>query len=116
MKRIIGSVAICVLLLGVSIQAQAPQGPPKPGPEVKRLAYFVGNWKEEGKSTAHGMTGPVSSTQKWEWVSGGFFIVGHSDNKSPVGDFKIMAVCLTSVIIFLTLPRGRYVAAPDQST
>ena len=59
---------------------------------MKRLAYFVGNWKEEGKSTSHGMTGQVSSTQKWEWVPGGFFIVGHSDNKSPVGDFKIMAV------------------------
>ena len=92
MKRTIGLVAICVLLLAVSIQARAPQEPPKPGPEVKRLAYFLGNWKEEGKSTAHGMIGPVSSTQKWEWVSGGFFIVGHSDNKSLVGDFKIMAV------------------------
>ena len=92
MKRTIGLIAICVLLLGVSIQAQAPQGPPKPGPEVKRLAFFVGNWKEEGKSTMHGATGPVSSTQKWEWVSGGFFVVGHSDNKSPMGDFKIMAV------------------------
>ena len=92
MKRSIGLIAICVLLLGVSIQAQAPQGPPMPGPEVKRLAYFVGNWKEEGKSTAHDMEGPVSSTQKWEWVSGGFFIVGHSDNKSPMGNFKIMVV------------------------
>jgi hypothetical protein len=91
-KRSIGLIAICVLLLGVSIQAQAPQGPPRPGPEVKRLAYFLGNWKEEGKSTAHGMEGPVSSTQKWEWVSGGFFIVGHSDNKSPMGNFKIMVV------------------------
>jgi Protein of unknown function (DUF1579) len=91
-KRIIELVAICVLLSGTSIRAQAPQGPPKPGPEVKRLAYFVGNWKEEGKSTAHGMVGPVSSTQKWEWVSGGFFIEGHSNNKSPVGDFQIMAV------------------------
>jgi len=91
-KRTIGLVAICVLLLGVSIQAQAPQGPPKPGPEVKKLAYFVGNWREEGKSMAHGMSGPISSTQKWEWTSGGFFVVGHSDNKSPVGDFTIMAV------------------------
>jgi len=91
-KRTIGLVAICVLLLAVSIQARAPQGPPTPGPEVKRLAYFVGDWKEEGKSTAHGMAGPVSSTQKWEWVSGGFFIVGHSNNKSPVGEFQIMAV------------------------
>jgi hypothetical protein len=88
-KRTIGLVAICVLCFGVSIQAQAP---PKPGPEVKRLGYFVGNWKEEGKSTAHGMAGPVSSTQKWEWVSGGFFLVGHSDNKSPVGNFTILAV------------------------
>jgi Protein of unknown function (DUF1579) len=92
MKRSIGLAAICILLLRVSIQAQAPQGPPKPGPEVKRLAYFVGNWKEEGKSTAHGMEGPVSSTQKWEWTSGGFFLVGHSANKSPVGEFTIMAV------------------------
>ena len=92
MKRTIGLVAICVLLLGVSIQAQAQQGPPKPGPEVKRLAYFVGDWKEVGKSTAHGMEGPVSSTQRWEWVSGGFFLEGRSDNKSPAGNFKITAI------------------------
>lgn len=92
MKRAAGLAAIYVLLLGVTIQAQAQQEPPKPGPEVMRLAYFVGNWREEGKSTAHGMEGSVSSTQKWEWVSGGFFVEGHSENKSPAGAFKIMAV------------------------
>jgi hypothetical protein len=92
MKRIIGSLAVYVSLLGVAIQAQAQQEPPKPGPEVMRLAYFVGNWQEVGKSTAHGMEGPVSSTQSWEWVPGGFFLEGHSDNKSPAGAFKIMAV------------------------
>jgi hypothetical protein len=58
--------------------------------EAARL--FCGQLERRGKSTAHGMAGPVSSTQKWEWLPGGFFIVGHSDNKSPVGDFKIMAV------------------------
>lgn len=92
MKQCIGLLAICVSLLGVSIQAPAQQGPPKPGPEVERLAYFVGNWKEVGKSTAHGMEGPVSSTQKWEWTAGGFFLEGHSDNQSPAGTFKITAV------------------------
>jgi hypothetical protein len=92
MKRLIGPVALCVLLLGVPIQAQAQQGPPTPGPEVQRLAYFVGNWNEVGKSTAHGMEGPVSSTQSWEWTAGGFFVEGHSDNESPAGAFKIMAV------------------------
>ncbi len=69
MKRIIGSVAICTLLLGVLIQARAQQEAPKPGPEVMRLAYFVGDWNEVGKSTAHGMEGPVSSTQSWEWTA-----------------------------------------------
>ena len=88
MKRTVGSVATFVLL-GLSIHAQAP---PKPGPEVERLAYFVGNWNEVGDSTAHGMEGPVSSTQTWEWVSGGFFLEGHSVNKSPAGDFSITAV------------------------
>jgi len=92
MKRIIGSLAICALLLGVLSQARAQQEPPKPGPEVMRLAYFAGNWNEVGKSTAHGMEGPVSSTQSWEWTAGGFFLEGHSDNKSPGGNFKIMAV------------------------
>jgi hypothetical protein len=92
MNRFIGPVVICVLSLGVSIQAPAQQGPPKPGPEVERLAYFVGNWNEVGKSTAHGMEGPVSSTQSWEWTAGGFFLEGHSNNKSPAGDFSIMAV------------------------
>ncbi len=76
MKRIVGFIAICILLLGVSIQARDPQGAPKPGPEVQKLAYFVGNWKEAGKSTAHGMEGPVTSTQKWEWMAGGFFLCG----------------------------------------
>ncbi len=92
MKRTTQLVGMCVFLLGVSLQAQAPQGPPKPSPEVKRLAYFVGEWKEAGKSTAHGMEGPVSSTQSWEWTAGGFFLEGHSDNKSPVGEFTITAV------------------------
>ncbi len=91
MKQIIGSVAICVLL-GASVQAWPQQGPPKPGPEVEQLAYFVGNWNEVGKSTAHGMEGPVSSTQSWEWTAGGFFLEGHSANKSPAGDFSITAV------------------------
>jgi len=80
MKRVAGLVAMCVLLLGVSMKAQAPEAPPKPGPEVKRLAYFVGTWKTVGKMT--GMGGPdetVTSTDKTEWLPGGFFIVTHSD-------------------------------------
>jgi hypothetical protein len=94
-KRTIGFLAICVLLLGVSIKAQAPQGPPKPGPEVKRLAYFIGTWKEVGTAHMGAMQGPegkITSTTKYEWLPGGFFIVGHSDGMNSMGAEKEMSV------------------------
>jgi hypothetical protein len=80
MKRVVGLVAMCILLCGISMWAQAPAGPPKPGPEVKRLAYFVGTWKTTGKIS--GMPGgdtTFNTTDKTEWLPGGFFIVTHSD-------------------------------------
>src|SRR5678809_189586 len=48
MRRATLLLSVCILSLAVSIQAQAPQGPPKPGPEVKKLAYNVGTWNIEG--------------------------------------------------------------------
>jgi len=95
MKRIIGLVAICVLSLGVSVRAQAPQEPPKPGPELKRVAYFGGNWKEAG--TAHlgavgGPEGKYSSTSNWAWMSGGFFMVAHMDMTTSMGASKALGV------------------------
>src|SRR5579859_3162981 len=46
--------AICVMFFVISIQAQAPQGPPKPGPEVKRLAYNIGTWNSTGEAKPFG--------------------------------------------------------------
>ncbi len=76
--------AICVLLLGVSLKAQAP-AMPKPGPEVQKMAYFLGSWKEAGKSMMPGMSGAYSGTQKWEWMSGGFFLVNHATGTGSMG-------------------------------
>lgn len=95
MKRSIGLAAICILLLGVSIQAQTPEAPPKPGPEVKRLAYFVGTWKTEGEakmSSMGGADGKIASTDKTEWLPGGFFIVTHSDGMSSMGADKELEI------------------------
>jgi hypothetical protein len=91
-KRSIGFLAICVLLLGVSMKAQAPPAMPKPGPEVKKMAYFIGSWTETGKSSMPGMSGAFSGTQKWEWMPGGFFMVNHADMKGSMGSGKAMAV------------------------
>jgi hypothetical protein len=57
-------------------QAQTAQ-PPKPGPEVQKLAYFLGTWKGEGEIKA-GPLGPaakLSGTTTCEWFAGGFHVV-----------------------------------------
>jgi uncharacterized protein DUF1579 len=91
-KRIVGVIAVCVLLMGISMRAQAP---PTPGPEVKRLGYFVGTWKEVGTAHMGAMQGPegkVTSTTKYEWLAGGFFVVGHSETVTSMGTDKEMSV------------------------
>lgn len=87
MKRAPILIFVCTILLATSSQAQAPQGPPKPGPELKRLAYFVGTWKTEGEMKP-GMFGPggkMTSSDKVEWMKGGFFTVTHSQGTSSMG-------------------------------
>lgn len=99
MKRIIalaGTVVVTLILtMGVSMRAQAPQGAPTAGPEVKRLGYFIGTWKEVGTAHMGAMQGPegkVTSTTKYEWLPGGFFLVGHSDTTTSIGSNKEMSV------------------------
>jgi Protein of unknown function (DUF1579) len=66
---------------------------PKPGPEVKRLDYFVGTWTVEGMigQGPWGAGGKFGSTDTTEWMPGNFFIEGHSEFKMPAevgGDGK----------------------------
>jgi hypothetical protein len=91
MKRMIGVLVVLVLVLGVSARAQAPTQ----GLEVKRLGYFVGTWKEVGTAHLGSMQGPegkVTSTTKYEWLPGEFFVVGHSDTMMSTGANKEMSV------------------------
>jgi len=90
MRRATLLVSVCVMSLAVSIQAQAPLGPPKPGPEIKKLAYNVGTWNVEGDAKAFGPMpgGKVTSTEKCSWYSGGFFVTCHSESTGPMGTEK----------------------------
>lgn len=95
MKRIVGVLAVLILTLGIPMRAQAPQGAPTQGPEVKRLGYFIGTWKEVGTAHMGSMQGPegkVTSTTKYEWLPGEFFVVGHSDTMMSTGSNKEMSV------------------------
>lgn len=71
-----------LLLFAVSSWAQMGA---KPGPEVKKLDYFVGTWSTEGTVSQGpwGAGGKFSSTDTTEWMPGSFFVTGHADFKMP---------------------------------
>jgi Protein of unknown function (DUF1579) len=89
-KRMTVLLAVCTMFLATSLQAQAPQGPPKPGPEVKKLDYNIGTWNVEGEAKPFGPMpgGKFTATEKCEWYSGGFFVVCHSEGAGPMGPAK----------------------------
>jgi hypothetical protein len=91
MKHIKLAILVASVLFTAAVAAQAQEKKmeaPKPGPEVKKLGYFVGTWKSEGelKENPFGMpAGKYASTDKCEWFSGGFHVVCHYNGKGPAG-------------------------------
>lgn len=73
--------------VGRSSAGQAPSGPPKPEPELQKLAYFAGKWASEGemKPSSFGPGGKFTFIQTCEWFAGGFALVCHSEGKMREG-------------------------------
>ena len=90
MKRTTLLLAVCTMFLATSLRAQAPQGPPKPGPELKKLDYNIGTWNVKGEAKPFGPMpgGKFASTEKCEWYSGGFFVMCHSQVTGTMGPAK----------------------------
>lgn len=91
MRMRIGTLSLLALFAaGSTALSQVPAGPPKPGPEHKRLAYFEGKWTTEGEQKANpwGPAGKFMSNDVCEWVLDGFFLQCTSVGKDPVGSMK----------------------------
>lgn len=80
MKRM-SALLIGILLFSSAVFSQ--MGPPKPGPELKKLDLFLGSWTSEGeaKPGPMGPGGKFTESSHAEWMDGGFFVVIHSDFK-----------------------------------
>jgi hypothetical protein len=78
------SVAV-ILICGFTslLLAQAPPAPPKPGPEHKKLEYFLGKWTVEGEIKANKFVpaGKGVGTETATLGPGGFYIEGLSEGQ-----------------------------------
>ncbi len=74
------SALVLMTIVIVATAAFAQMQMPKPGPELKKLDYFVGHWNSEAdvKPGPMGPGGKFHADDSMEWMQGGFFVVLHS--------------------------------------
>jgi len=91
-KRRLGTFAAAALgfVAGSVLLAQQPAGPPKPGPETKKLEVFAGKWKgdSEMKAGPWGPGGKVASETECSWFEGDFQLVCTESGSGAMGKFK----------------------------
>ena len=88
------SVAV-ILICGFTslLLAQAPPAPPKPGPEHKKLEYFVGKWTVEGEIKANEFVpaGKTVGTETATLGPGGFYVESRGEGAQLPTRLAIMA-------------------------
>jgi hypothetical protein len=88
--------AICLAVL-VHVVVAGGQGGvdrPQPGPEARRLGYFVGTWDSEGEAvlSEFGPAGAVAGSSTCDWFAGGFQVVCRGERRGPSGPYTDLAV------------------------
>jgi hypothetical protein len=85
-KMSIRSSVALILICGFTALslAQAPPEPPKPGPEHKKLEYFVGTWKTESeiKANPYIPAGKSVMTATYTLGPGGFFVESRGEGEN----------------------------------
>jgi Protein of unknown function (DUF1579) len=62
---------------------------PTPSPQTQRLDALVGRWRSEGHIVGDDPV-PITGTDIYEWLPGGFFLVHHVD--VVIGEQRVQAI------------------------
>ena len=62
---------------------------PTPSPQTQRLGALVGRWRSEGHIVGDQPV-PITGTDIYEWLAGGFFLVHHVD--VVIGEQRVQAM------------------------
>jgi len=92
--RTTARVVLATVLSGLAAAVPALPEPPKAGPELARLDYFVGQWHSTGtmKAGPWGAGGPMSGEDDCQKMPGGFFVVCRSEGSGPMGPLHGLGV------------------------
>jgi Protein of unknown function (DUF1579) len=72
-----------------SSDTRHPDRAPTPSPRARRLGALVGRWRSEGHIVGDQPV-PITGTDTYEWLPGGFFLVHHVD--VVIGDQRLQAI------------------------
>lgn len=72
-----------------SSDAPGPKSDPAPSREIQRLGALVGRWRSEGYIVSE-VPIPITGTDIYEWLPGGFFLLHHVD--VMIGDQPVKAI------------------------
>ena len=94
MKRASAMMFATALLLVAAVSARSQTPAPTPGPEVKKLDYFIGSWTMDGdvKPGPMGPGGKMTGSETDSWMAGGFFVEAHEKFMSPMANGTGLAV------------------------
>ena len=94
MKKLLVIVFMALAVPCLAFGQAQPAQPPKPGPEVQKLAYYVGTWKTEGEITAGPLRsgGKFSETGTCEWFAGGFHLMCRHEGTRPAGNVTDLSI------------------------
>jgi Protein of unknown function (DUF1579) len=70
-------------------EPDSSQARPTPGPDIQRLGALVGRWRSEGYIVGDSPV-PITGTDIYEWLAGGFFLVHHVD--VLIGEQPVQAI------------------------
>jgi hypothetical protein len=62
---------------------------PTPSPQIRRLGALVGRWRSQGHIVGDDPV-PITGTDIYEWLAGGFFLVHHVD--VMIGEQRVQAI------------------------
>ena len=94
MKRISSTLAVLAAISLAGAEVAAAQAAPEPGPEHKKLGFFVGKWNVEGemKPGPMGPGGKFTASDTCEWFEGKFSVICRSEGKMPTGSSRSLGI------------------------